>query len=356
MSRKGSLFQRTDPGFTYLPFSPHSSSTASSFFDIITNMRQPAASSHFDLVFDKWLQLIAQKSDITRRLLSSEASLIFGLYFVGLISQIPAFPESVDYGHLLLEMFFAAFANEYVFDICNQAMSPDEDRRNRPIPAGLLTVNGALRRWMLCWLCSPLILLAICCPTAALPLVNFEVWTLFCYVWPKPGHPFWKKLYKPVSLFFLLWVLNGVITPHAASLKMRVSFNAMFALSLFTTMHVQDFHDVQGDRASGRRTLPLILLPGQLIRLRQVTAATMIGAATLFVVLGIRFFGRRYDVWIGILATLQLVGGVATGLYFSRTTTAREGEITYKWLHIPTAFLIIAYLSLVNSAMAVEHV
>jgi 4-hydroxybenzoate polyprenyltransferase len=322
-------------------------------------MRQPAASNHSDVIFGKWLQPIAQEFDITCRLLSSNASLGFGLYFIGLIPRILAFPETVENGRLLLEVFFAAFANEYVFDICNQAMSPDEDRCNRPdrpIPAGLLTVNGALRRWALCWLFSPLILLAIGCPTAALHLVNFEAWTFVCYVWPKPGHPFWKNLYTPVALFFSLRVLNGVLTSHAASLEMRVSFDSMFALWLFATIHVQDFHDVEGDRASGRRTLPIILSPGQLIRLRQVTAAAMVGAATLFVVLGIRFCGERYDVWIGILAALQFVGGVATGLYFLRTTTAREGEITYKWLHIPTALLIIAYLSLVNGAMAVKHV
>lgn len=46
---------------------------------------------------------------------------------------------------LVAKVFFAAFANEYIFDICNQTLSPDEDARSRPecpIPAGLLSVRG----------------------------------------------------------------------------------------------------------------------------------------------------------------------------------------------------------------------
>lgn len=46
---------------------------------------------------------------------------------------------------LVAKVFFGAFANEYIFDICNQTLSPDEDARSRPecpIPAGLLSVRG----------------------------------------------------------------------------------------------------------------------------------------------------------------------------------------------------------------------
>ena len=321
-------------------------------------MPKAVGSGRSDLVFGRWFQPISKEFDITYRLLSSNASLGFGLYFIGLIPRVLAFPETVEYGRLFVEVFFAALANEYVFDICNQTMSPDEDRRNRPdrpIPAGLLTVDGAFNRWVLWWVGSPLILLAMGCPAAALHLVNFEVWSFFCYVWPKPGHPFWKNPYTPVALFFSLRILNGVITPHAARLEMPLSFDAMFAAWLFATIHVQDFHDVEGDRASGRRTLPIVLSPVQLVRLRQATAIATVGAATLFVILGIRLCGDQYNFWIGLFAALQFAGGVATGLYFLRTSSAREGEITYKWLHIPTALLIIAYLSLVNCSMTAEH-
>lgn len=329
--------------------------TSTCFFKLKSGkLTKMSRGKSINLSLDRWITLIHKEFDITCRLLSSNASLGFGLYISGYIPRVLMSLETRDHLHLAIKVFFAALANEYIFDICNQTLSPDEDARNRPsrpLPAGLLSIDGAYRRWALWWLGAPLVSTALGAPLAALHLVNFEAWTLFCYVWPKPGHWFWKNLYTPVALFFSLRCLNGVIAPHAPSVRMHVALDAAFALWLFVTIHVQDFHDIEGDRRSGRRTLPIVLSPLQLIRLRQITAMLMIAAGLLFVALGVWLCRDRYDVWIGTFAALQLVGGVATGIYFLRTQTANEGENTYKLFHIPTALVIIPYLSLVNNAI-----
>lgn len=252
---------------------------------------------------------------------------------------------------LFAEILFAALANEYVFDICNQTLSPKEDavnRPERPIPAGLLSVRAAYWRWVLWWTLSPLALAAMNAPRAGLHIFNFEAWTFFCYVWPKPGHWFWKNLYTPTALFFSLRTVNALVASHAPQAEMAIELDAAFALWLFLTIHVQDFHDIEGDCAAGRRTLPIILSPAGLFRLRQVTAVVMIAAAALFAIPGLQLCRHSHSLWIGVLAVLQLFGGIATGLYFLRARTSQQGENTYKLLHIPTALSLIAYLSLVN--------
>lgn len=132
---------------------------------------------------------------------------------------------------------------------------------------------------------------------------------------------------------------------------MNIWLDAAFALWLFATIHVQDFHDVEGDRQSGRRTLPIILSPSQITVLRRATALILVSAAAAFVLLGIQLCQARYDIWIAIFASLQFLGGTATALHFAQTSTKQEGENTFKLFHIPTALLIIVYLSLMNNAM-----
>lgn len=303
---------------------------------------------------DNWYRAACKEVNITQRLLGSNASFGFGLYLAGLIPRMLSHPSDAisNPGLLIAEVLFAALANIYVFDICNQALSPQEDalnRPSRPIPAGLLTVKGAYQRWILSWSIFPLLLVLLGSPRAAKHLANFMAWTFFCYVWPKPGHWFWRNLYTPTALFFSLRSLNALVALHIPSAEMSPVLDGSFALWLFLTIHVQDFHDVEGDRALGRRTLPIVLSPLGVLRLRTLTAVLAIAAGISFVVLGVRLCRDDYTASVGVLAAVQLAGGSATGLYFWLARTAAQGETTYKLFHIPTALVIIAYLSLVGN-------
>jgi 4-hydroxybenzoate polyprenyltransferase len=304
--------------------------------------------------FITWYRAACKEVDITRRLLSSNASFGFGVYLAGLIPRMLSRRSDAiaDPGFLVLKVLFAALANNYVFEICNQALSPEEDalnRPSRPIPAGLLTVRGAYKRWIASWVLFPLLLTLLGSPRAAKHLGNYLAWTFFCYAWPKPGNWFWKNLYTPATCLFALRLLNALVVSHIPLAEVSFALDGAFALWLFLTIHVQDFHDVEGDRALDRRTLPIVLSPLGIQRLRALTAFVAVGAGILFVILGVRLCEDDYTASVGILAGFQLLGGSAMGVRFFVATSPAQSETTYKLFYVPTSLAIISYLSLVGS-------
>jgi 4-hydroxybenzoate polyprenyltransferase len=153
-----------------------------------------------------------------------------------------------------------------------------------------------------------------------------------------------------VSLFLLLRILNSLVIQYIPQSEMSAHLDGAFCLWLFATIHMQDSHDVEGDRAAGRKTLPIVLSALQIVSLRRLTAVLTVGAAGLFVALGVQRCEGSSDLSTGILALLQFVGGCATAGRFLLDETAKQGETTYKRFHVPTALIIIVYLSLVNHA------
>lgn len=123
---------------------------------------------------------------------------------------------------------------------------------------------------------------------------------------------------------------------------------------LFATIYVQDFHDVEGDCAAGRRNLPIILTALQLTHLRRFTAIVIVAAVASLEAPGIKLCEESYDFWLGLLASLQFLGGYATAIHFLLAETAVQGETRFKLFHIPTTLAIIAYLSLLSRHHAVS--
>jgi len=153
-----------------------------------------------------------------------------------------------------------------------------------------------------------------------------------------------------VALFFLLRILNSLVTQHIHDSEMAAHLDGAFCMWLFVTIHMEDLHDVEGDRAAGRKTLPIVLSVLQLVQLRRFTAVLTVTAAMMFVALGVQRCEGSFDLSIGVLACLQFVGGCATAGRFLLDETANQGEVTYKQFHVPTTLIIIVYLSLVNHA------
>jgi 4-hydroxybenzoate polyprenyltransferase len=291
--------------------------------------------------------------NITRRLLASNASFVIGIYLIGLAPRMMTAQYIASPIVLIAKVLFTAFAHAYAFDICNQTLSPEEDARNkpsRPIPAGLLSVKGGYIRWILWWIFSPIAFVAMGVPTAAFHLVASLAWTFFCYAWPRPLHWFWKSLYTPVAIFFLLRLLNSLLVLHIPDSEMAVHLDGVFCLWLFATIHMQDFHDVKGDRAAGRKTLPIVLSVNQLGYLRRSTAALTVAAAMLIAALGVKACDGSFDFWIVLLASLQFLGGCVTAGRFLRNETAAQAERTYKRCYVPTMLAVMSYLSVVNNA------
>lgn len=145
----------------------------------------------------------------------------------------------------------------YTFCLADQIGGAEEDRINkpdRPIPAAAVSLHGAVRRWVVAvgvfllvggWFgVWPWSLLWV----VASVLHNFRGWD---------KHWFTKNnVIMPVGFLAEVapaWQLVTPLTP----LAWRWLLVGAFVVCV--TAAVQDFRDITGDRATGRRTLPVIL-------------------------------------------------------------------------------------------------
>ncbi|KAI1778945.1 UbiA prenyltransferase family-domain-containing protein [Hypoxylon cercidicola] len=151
------------------------------------------------------------------------------------------------------------------FDCSNQKdpESVKEDRLNKPwraIPSGKLSVAGA-ERWYIVSACLLILLSGLWLggfPEAV--AVMLETWV---YDYANGAGSWWGKN-GINTLFYMTGQLGGI----------RVAANSMTSTSLrreayewcvllgfntFTTIHIQDLKDQDGDRARGRRTVPLVV-------------------------------------------------------------------------------------------------
>jgi 4-hydroxybenzoate polyprenyltransferase len=146
------------------------------------------------------------------------------------------------------------------FNIANQIQDPEEDRKNkpsRPIPAGRISVDSAADiRWVTVPVC---LMLSLWYGTQA--LLASTVFAVFT-IWYNELHGDRMGLSKNV----LTAILGGCLevgATVAGSYNSRMDKVGALAVALSsavfaTTLHAQDFKDEEGDRLTGRCTLPTI--------------------------------------------------------------------------------------------------
>ncbi|KAG1874916.1 UbiA prenyltransferase family-domain-containing protein [Suillus subluteus] len=147
------------------------------------------------------------------------------------------------------------------FNIANQIQDPEEDRKNkpsRPIPAGRISVDSAADiRWVMVPVC---LMLSLWYGTQALLASTvFAVLT----IWYNELNGDKMGLSKNVLTAILYGCLEVGGTIAAGSCNSCIDKAGALAVALSstafaTTLHAQDFKDEEGDRLTGRRTLPTI--------------------------------------------------------------------------------------------------
>ncbi|KAB8203960.1 UbiA prenyltransferase family [Aspergillus parasiticus] len=165
--------------------------------------------------------------------------------------------------------------NMYCVDIPNQTTSVAEDRANkpnRPIPSRLLSLRGAYIHWAFSWTLSPVMTWIFVGAWAAFDFMWLEMWILFCYVYPKPSPWFFWNEFAAIANFAISRLVNICVYQGVPELSVGVGLDIIVLCWVMSTIHLQEFHDIQGDRISGRRTLPLVLGPVGRTRLRIATA------------------------------------------------------------------------------------
>lgn len=119
------------------------------------------------------------------------------------------------------------------------------------------------------------------------------------------------------------------------------------ALYCMATIHIQDFHDVEGDRATGRKTLAVILRPTAQEWLRTVTALFFVGCGGVFFV---RSIGRSMDLLC--TATLHFVAVCAVAFRTTHLKTRVNDECKYRYYYYISSFLLIAHIYQLDLAEA----
>ncbi|MCS6881395.1 MAG: UbiA family prenyltransferase [Oscillochloridaceae bacterium] len=160
-----------------------------------------------------------------------------------------ALPSTLLWGALYFWLYCS------VFCISNQLAGEHEDRLNkpdRPLPSGLVTRRGAWARWFVV-----MGLFAL----AGWRLGVLEWALLWQTVLTLHNQGGWSRHYATKNLAMVL----GAIAQLAAAWQMvrpltptAWDWILVLALPLLTHVSLQDLRDVAGDRAVGRRTLPIV--------------------------------------------------------------------------------------------------
>nr|GAT44370.1 integral membrane protein [Mycena chlorophos] len=156
-------------------------------------------------------------------------------------------------GFLWLELHLLAF------EIKNQITGLDEDRLSkpdRPIAAGRISVASAQRLYIFVSLCaiawSTYHGLIVCTTVYMVAIVCYNEFRM-------SRHWFCKSFLGAIGYAVYCWGTTSIFDHgNALSPASVVAIACSFLLHV-TTGHAQDFRDLSGDAAIGRRTLPMLL-------------------------------------------------------------------------------------------------
>jgi len=169
-------------------------------------------------------------------------------------------------------------------NVSNQTYSAHEDVKNkpwRPLPSGRITVKDCRAlRWGLMFFCLGLSLLfgVNVLVTSALLTVVEIVHDDFGL----SGHPIFKNLCNVGG--YATFELGATLVLSGESSLDRTSATALAcsAVVIFMTIHAQDFADAEGDRMSGRRTLPIVAPEGSRIYMLCILPLLSLGLAYIW--------------------------------------------------------------------------
>ncbi|PWY66008.1 hypothetical protein BO70DRAFT_301959 [Aspergillus heteromorphus CBS 117.55] len=281
------------------------------------------------------------------------------LQVVALASRLVAAPQSVHHTWLLaIRVLVVAVGQQYCWDIVNQLVSVEEDRVNkpyRPITAGLVSVSGAYRRWGLSWCLFGWISRTLSGGSGLLFFVLSQAWVFLCYVHPGWNHWFARNAFPAGWTYLTFRLLDATVCSRWPQLHTAPKFDLILALWDLATVHLQEFHDVDGDRKINRRTLPVILSgPGRRL-LRQTTAATIVLLGCAVVRWGWKLASHCHTagMCVGLLISgiLHVAGAVVVGIRCAREDPSKEeDERTYKVYYVLTAYCAMFFLSFLNTS------
>ncbi|KAK3293013.1 UbiA prenyltransferase family [Chaetomium fimeti] len=160
-------------------------------------------------------------------------------------------------------MVLWSWCNLFLFNLHNQRhpSAVAEDARNkpwRPIPSGRIT-PGQTTAVMLCM--YPVVLMVALAVGGLGPCLLQAALSLWYNELDGASHPFIKNLLNGLGDACLFAGPLEVVTGRSvfSGRGEAARWLAILAAAITTTVHTQDFRDCEGDKATGRRTVPLVI-------------------------------------------------------------------------------------------------
>lgn len=155
-------------------------------------------------------------------------------------------------------MLLWSFSNLLLFNLHNQRNAVNEDALNkpwRPLPSGRLTPTQATR---LTYCMYPVILLVSLSIGGLTPCLLEALFCLHYNEWGGAANPWLKNLLNGVGFTCFLAGPLEVVTGHSVCQGKAAIWLSIIAAAITTVSHTQDFRDKEGDKVTGRRTVPLV--------------------------------------------------------------------------------------------------
>ncbi|KAF8992252.1 UbiA prenyltransferase family-domain-containing protein [Cyathus striatus] len=164
--------------------------------------------------------------------------------------------QAIINNYLFLFLWIAHYL--YFFNLSNQITGVVEDgidKKDRPIPSGKVTLEGAKARWIIIF--TSFLAIAIYMPTILPETIVSIMTTAFLCITPGGKHWFGKN---NIAMTMATWALLNAswksIAPH--TYQSQIWVHGM-AIRTGIMMHIQDIRDIKGDAASGRKTMSIAL-------------------------------------------------------------------------------------------------
>ncbi|KAI1198639.1 hypothetical protein F5X97DRAFT_342534 [Nemania serpens] len=161
------------------------------------------------------------------------------------------------------KMLLWSWSNLFIFNLHNQrhGSAVAEDALNkpwRPIPAGRISTMQTTR---LMYLMYPILLGVSLRYGGLVPCVAETLFCLWYNEWGGASRPFTKNLQNGLGFACFFAGPLEVATGHSvfAGRGKAAVWLAILTAAVTTTVHMQDFRDMDGDRVANRQTVPLAI-------------------------------------------------------------------------------------------------
>ena len=285
--------------------------------------------------------LVKKEWAITWRLIKHNLTFAFIAPFFFLFGQFLSSPSSIS-APIILKTAMYFFFYIYCFDIANQTSSVEEDALNkpkRPIPSGLLSVRGAYIRWIISWIL--ILVVGYACTGSQVGLWNAAGWLLNIWVHYGPlkrCHTIvGKNTFTPIGTILMFRMLQYITLGDQAHPRNDIVIYLTPIWFVFT-IHLQDIHDIAGDLASGRSTLPIKFPENNCRALRQVTAGLIV-ALSIVTFFSVHFVskegggGGNILIWIVAEIQLALTFFIAYRVVIGEDKTRDYDDFTYRYVY-----------------------